>query len=301
MKTLTPETGVLNPSRSFLIYGEPKSGKTTLALSVAEAVPTLLIAAEADGWQDAYADLSPKGQANLQVVTPENRFDLLNIVETVKEKKVRVVVVDSVTKVMDFFENSIKAEGGKNVNNGITQKLSLSAYGDLATLTIDFIKNLKLAGVHVILTAGCDKEKVELEGQLITRLSPLFTGGKTGTMLPYEVRAICYLQSLNGKRQLWFEASQQWLAGTNYSALAQAKMLEEPTFIKIFSLFPQATKPVEPEAPKKPRAKKVVAEVPAEQSPVGDKVEPTEQAEEIPFLDEIVPTEPVTQTTNENN
>lgn len=292
MKTLSPDSAIVAP-RSFLIYGEPKAGKTSLALSVAEAVPTLLIAAEQDGWQDAYQTLSQKGKDNLTVVTPETRSDLQNIASTIAELKPRVVIVDSLTEVMNFFEKSIKSEGGKNVNNGITQKLSLSAYGDLATLTIDFVRMLKTTGCHLIFTAGLDKERIENDSGSQVRYAPLFTGGKTGVNLPYELRAIAFLQNINGKRQLWFESTNSWVAGTNYKVLADVKMIEDPTFIKIFSLFPRPTAAVEAPKAKEKKAKKEVEVTTTSTDvvvPMGTSTDVVvEVSAEPPFLDELTP------------
>lgn len=257
MKFIQPQESTKSVQRSFLIYGEPKAGKTSLALSMAELGKTVFVATEKDGWQDAYHNLSPKSQNNVQIVEIESIQDIKMVpLEIAKLKDVAVVVVDSFTAFMSFIESQIKGMGGKHVVGGITNKLSLQSYGDLANVAIDFLQALKATGKHIVLTAGMDTEKIENSEGIITRRTPLMTGSKTSTTLPYEVRAIGFLRSMNGKRELWFQASPQWLAGTNYQSLTNAKVVEDPTFAKIFALFPKkkpnastTDTPKEPAAP----------------------------------------------------
>jgi len=243
MKTINPTSEPLKAQRSFLIYGEPKAGKTSLALSVAELGKTVYIATEHDGWQDVYANLSPEAQANLTVLEIETLEDLKNIGSEVrKHKEAGAVVVDSFTALMAKIEEEIKNRGGKAVVDGLSRKLSLSSYGDLANIAIQVLKDLKATGKHVILTAGADSESVETDGGVTSRKQPLLTGAKTSGVLPYEVRAIGYLSARNGKRELWFQGSGAWMAGSNYPALTALKMMDDPSFAKLFSLFPKPKK-----------------------------------------------------------
>lgn len=248
MKFIQPHTETGPVQRSFLFYSSPKSGKTTLALSLAELGPVLYIAAESDGWQDAYENLPEAWKKNVQVAIPESLQDIQNIAADIQNGKNKAVIVDSFTALMNIVENQIKAKGGKHVVAGITNKLSLASFGDLANVMIEFVHALKNSGKHIVLICGEDTERIENAEGVVMRKNPLMTGAKTATMLPYEVRAIGYLRAINGKRELWFEASQQWMAGTNYKALSDARMIESPTFAKIFSLFP---KPVSNAAPTK--------------------------------------------------
>ena len=241
MKFIDPHTDVGPVQRSFLIYGEPKSGKTSLALSLAEMGPCLYLAAESDGWQSAYDELSPEAKKNVQIAIPESLQDIQNIATEVANGKNKAVIVDSFSALMNTVESQIKARGGKHIVSGITSKLSLASYGDLANVCIDFVKTLKASGKHLVLVCGEDTLRLENAEGVVMRKTPLMSGAKTSTMIPYEVRCIAYLKAVNGKRELWMEAGQQWLAGTNYRCLADKRVIEDPTFAKIFSLFPKVT------------------------------------------------------------
>lgn len=232
-----------NPvQRSFIIYGDAKAGKTSLALSVAELGKTLYLAIEKDGWQDVYETLSPKAKENLSVATLDSLQDIKSIAESVKKLKPNVIIVDSFTALMGMIESEIKALGGKGVVAGVTTKLSLNSYGDLANLAMTFVRDLKATGKHLILTAGVEKEKAETDEGSFVKHAPLMVGSKTATQIVYEVRAIGYLRAMNGKRELFFRSSQQWLAGSNYPSLTDAGVVVDPTFAKIFSLFPKPKK-----------------------------------------------------------
>lgn len=272
MKFIQPSTEEYNVPRSFLIYGEPKAGKTSLALSIAEGAKTLFIAAEKDGWQDVFQQLSPKAKANIIVAELQSLDDVQKPLEIPAD--VKVIVLDSVTSLMNFIEAEIKKTGGKNVNNGISQKLSLSAYGDLANVAISYMRRLKELGKHLIFTAGVDKEHIENAEGITTKRMPLLTGSKFGNTLPYEMRAIGYLRDVNGKRELWFQSSPQWLAGSNYPAITNAKMIADPTFLKIFGLFPKPAK--KKESPKKEETKLAKPEDVHSEYPLG-KVTPEAQ------------------------
>lgn len=171
---------------NFLLYGPPKSGKSTAAATAPG--PVLWVSAEGPGAL-AYARkiAAQRGTQILEVRIgrqTDAREVLREVIRHVKagtEPAPRTVVVDTLAKVREALIRQIVVPGAKN---------SIQQFGEVARILREFVQTMRDLPVNFVLIAHQDV--ADAEGERIVR--PLI-GGALTEEIPGEVDVIAYTHS----------------------------------------------------------------------------------------------------------
>jgi hypothetical protein len=194
MPKLLKATDAITPKcLTTLIYGQPGTGKTTLALS--SEAPLLL---DYDG--GAYR-AGIRGNS-IPIESWQDSLDLLDASKLDDELKEvltvsKTIIIDTIGKLQDFQADFLIKSDYKMANK--QGGLSLQGYGGLNSGFKSFLSRLKMMGKDIIIIAH---EKEEKDGDTIT-LRPDIMGGSYGNIMK-EIDLCGRLQISNGKRVINF-------------------------------------------------------------------------------------------------
>lgn len=144
---------------SFLLYGRPGSGKTTLTASAQKhpALANLAYISSDKGLISITQQFS-----NIVNITFDGVKDLLKlpayIVSVLKANNIHTVVIDSLTSLNNERLSEL---------NGESDKIDFRNYGYSATNIEKIIHDLRSAGINVIMTAGEKDEYDTIDGKQV--------------------------------------------------------------------------------------------------------------------------------------
>lgn len=186
----------INPAMSALIYGQPGSGKTTLACSAPNAVLF-----DFDGGVNRIngAHQIP----TVQVHSWEEAVEALNEVKTSTEYE--SIVVDTVGKMLAYMEDYIKRTDPKK--RKADGSLSLQGYGVRKQMFINFIKESATCGKHIIFVA----HEIEQKRNEETIIRPE-VGGSSASDLLKELDLVGFLEMNDKYRTISFDPQDKFYA-----------------------------------------------------------------------------------------
>ncbi len=197
-----PSELVAKPGIVAMIYGQPGSGKTTVACSAPNAV---LIDTDNGVMRINGAHMIP----TLQVTRWEEIVDAMN--EVKQEPAIESVVIDTVGKMLSYMEDYIRRNPtfGKSGVIEVNRDGSLSqkGYGRRKQMFIDFIKSITVLGKNVIFV-GHDKE--EKRGDDVV-LRPEVGGSSTNDLMK-ELDLVGYMEMNNNVRTISFTPTDRFYA-----------------------------------------------------------------------------------------
>lgn len=186
----------VNNALSALIYGQPGSGKTTLACSAPNAVLF-----DFDGGVNRIngAHQIP----TIQVHSWEEAVEGLNEVKALPEYQ--TIVVDTVGKMLAFMEDYIKRTDPKK--RKADGSLSLQGYGVRKQMFINFIKDSATCGKHIIFVA----HEIEQKRNEETIIRPE-VGGSSASDLLKELDLVGFLEMSGKIRTISFDPQDKFYA-----------------------------------------------------------------------------------------
>lgn len=186
----------VNNALSALIYGQPGSGKTTLACSAPNAVLF-----DFDGGVNRIngAHQIP----TVQVHSWEEAVEALNEVKSLSEYQ--TIVVDTVGKMLAFMEDYIKRTDPKK--RKADGSLSLQGYGVRKQMFINFIKDSATCGKHIIFVA----HEIEQKRNEETIIRPE-VGGSSASDLLKELDLVGFLEMSGKIRTISFDPQDKFYA-----------------------------------------------------------------------------------------
>jgi phage nucleotide-binding protein len=197
--TLIKKPHELEPRQRLkvLIYGQPKIGKTTLALSAPK--PLLL---DFDG--------------GVNRVKPEHRVDTVQIsswddvIAVLKEdlSPYETIVIDTVGQMMEFMAAYLISNDSRLARG--TGDLTLAGYGARNMMFKHFINSVSTLNKHVIFVAH-EVEDKSGKGDLTIKRPDI--SGKSGGSLMRLLCLIGYMQAHGSKRTISFNPSEDYYAG----------------------------------------------------------------------------------------
>ncbi len=194
-----PSELVAKPGIVAMIYGQPGSGKTTVACSAPNAV---LIDTDNGVMRINGAHMIP----TLQVTRWEEIVDAMN--EVKQEPAIESVVIDTVGKMLAYMEEYIKrTASGKKIEVNRDGSLSLKGYGKRKQMFIDFIKGITTLGKNVIFV-GHDKEETRGDDTVIR---PEVGGSSTNDLMK-ELDLVGYMEMNGNIRTISFTPTDRFYA-----------------------------------------------------------------------------------------
>jgi hypothetical protein len=171
---------------NFLLYGPPKSGKSTAAATAPG--PILWVSAEGPGALGYARKVARQRGIEIHEVRvtrgADTRVVLRDVIQHVRsgaEPQIQTVVVDTIAKVRERLIAEIVVPGAKN---------SIQQFGEVARVLREFVEIMRDEPVNLVLIAHQDV--ADAEGDRIVQ--PLI-GGALTQVIPGEVDVIAYTHS----------------------------------------------------------------------------------------------------------
>lgn len=189
----TPLTFVAAPAApdtfNVLLYGQPKSGKSTAAATAPG--PILWLNAEGPGALGfARKTAAERGTTVHEVVIDKRAKNATGLLDAAylhvrdgNEPQVQTVVVDTVGKVRDALIAQLVVPGAKN---------SLQQFGQVADKLGGFIQAMRDLPVNLVLLAHADVRDSDEDGRIVMPL----IGGKLTETVPGEVDVVAFTAPL---------------------------------------------------------------------------------------------------------
>lgn len=179
-----------------LIYGQPGTGKTTLACSAPGAV---LFDCDRGINRINGAHRIP----TLEVTSWEQILDALTEVE--KTPDIRTIVIDTVGKMLVYIEDYIKRTEPKKCKADGT--LNLQGFGRRKTIFVDFIKRTSIMGRNLIFVA----HELERREDEHTEKRPEVAGSSVNDLIK-ELDLVGYVFMASNKRMITFDPTDKYYA-----------------------------------------------------------------------------------------
>lgn len=203
-----PNELTINPIVKMLIYGQPGSGKTTVALSA----PSPVLFDFDDGVQRVNASFQCP---TLQVQSWQEALDATEELKTTNEYK--TVVIDTAGKMLDFMSNYICENDPKmRMRDG---SLSLKGYGARKVMFCDFIFKISRMGKHVVFIAH---EREDKDGDM-RFVRPEMSGSSLGDLMK-ELDLVGYLQMIGNERTIFWNPTEKFYAKNTCSLPSAQKI-----------------------------------------------------------------------------
>ena len=180
-----------------LVYGEPGTGKSTVALSAPS--PVLL---DFDGGVQRVS-----GAFQCPTLQVENWQQVTKALEEINENEVRceTIVIDTAGKMLDYMSAEIirtnsrygKADGS----------LSLQGYGVRKTMFINFLRQVAIMGKHVVFVAH---EREDKDGD-VWKVRPDI-GGSSASDLIKELDLVGYMCMIGKERTIGWTPQEKYYA-----------------------------------------------------------------------------------------
>lgn len=186
-----------------LIYGQPGTGKTTLACSAPE--PVLF---DFDGGVNRIA--ANHKCDTVQITCWEDATAALE--EVLSSQDYQTVVIDTIGKMMVYIEAYI----ARTMNSGTTYvgsdgTLTLKGYGMRKKMFSDFNNRLRVAGRHVVYVAHEAEKTQKVGGTEITIKRPEISTASLGDLMK-DLDLVGYLQTYGTVRKITFDPQESFYA-----------------------------------------------------------------------------------------
>lgn len=185
--TFVEDDGVAPDTFNVLLFGPPKSGKSTAAATAPG--PILYLNAEGKGALGYARKVAlERGNRIHEVALPngKNGQSALAVMRATtehlrsgNEPVVQSVVVDTIGKVREALANELVVPGSKN---------SIQQWGKVADLVADFVRTLRDLPVNVVFLAHTDQVDDAEAGRTVRPL----IGGKATEIVPGEVDVVAF-------------------------------------------------------------------------------------------------------------
>lgn len=188
------------PGIVALIYGQPGSGKSTIACSAPNSV---MIDTDGGVMRINGAHMIP----TLQVSRWEEITQAIN--EAKNTPEIESVIIDTVGKMLTFMEEYIiRTASGKRVEvNRDGRTLSLKGYGVRKSMFSNFIKEITILGKNIIFVAHDKEEKHGDE----TVIRPEVGGSSTQELMK-ELDLVGYMEMSGNNRTISFTPTDRYYA-----------------------------------------------------------------------------------------
>ena len=192
--TFVEDAGLAPDTFNALLYGDPKSGKSSAAVTAPG--PILYLNAEGPGALGFARKVAlERGHRIHEVALPDGKNGrlirpvLLAAVDHVKSGNapvVKTVVVDTIGKVREALANEMVVPGAKN---------SIQQWGKVSDTINGFVRALRDLPVNVVFLAHTDQSDDAEAGRTVRPL----IGGKASTVVPGEVDVVAYTAVVPGE------------------------------------------------------------------------------------------------------
>lgn len=190
----------VTPTLTAMIYGQPGLGKTTLACSA----PNPILFDFDGGVSRIHGAHQPMG--TLQVKSWEEVLQAIEEIKTDPElKEVQSIIIDTAGKMLMYMEDYIKRTQPKMKQ--LDGSLSLKGYGVRKQMFIQFNKDLRMMGKHVIYVA----HEIEQKRGDETVIRPEI-GGSSSNDLIKELDLVGYMEAYGTQRTINFDPCEKFYA-----------------------------------------------------------------------------------------
>lgn len=180
-----------------LIYGDPGTGKSTLALSA----PTPLLLDFDGGVQRV------NGAFQCPTLQVENWDQVNDALKEIESGSVpcKTIVIDTAGKMLDYMGAAIIRDNSKY--GKADGSLTLQGYGVRKAMFINFLKRVSIMGKHVVFVAHMREEK---DGE--TRLIRPEIGGSSAGDLIKELDLVGYMSKVGAERVVYWSGDERFYA-----------------------------------------------------------------------------------------